>query len=967
MGFSEMRILLTLLASTVHGENTWTKCTRPCDGGEQSLTSDLEVKRTCNIESCQTYDELNMLADGRMNDPTKWGMSGTGQLEQDSNSYDQNGFLVSGRRDEYHSIHQDVSCALWAAQNHETVFSKVYIKFDVAHDDIEITPKIRASGVNSDYRHWISFTKITVPKETEHFEWFAIEAKAQLKFKDDPDLTDLMCRYQLQVTNPVIDFHIDHVYLFSELLLTTVFPGQFNINGDFEMQPDSVFTEYDGWEALDSTGELILSKDSPQGHQYLEVANRKSDRILQQRLFMPDNFDYDTLIEVRFWGKFRYAAEMRWTPEGSEKLQNRFYTKFNVDYTVDGKKERFGFRCQRGCSVADNTWRQYHCTANILRESWDSDLIDHFDTIDEVYLELFGIEDINVNVAVDDFQVGYYQRNRDWVAGADLRILELRTERVNLKVHGEKPRGSKLEVKMTKNRYPFGGKFNTELLNKSWEEWKFYFNYGYCVSEMKWYITEKEKGVRDFTKGDRISNKFQEANIPLGGSSLLWEVYGRGVPEWYIEEFEAYINAGESSEPLSKNILDMVESTVNHYLGKNTNYKMYNEPLHDNHWRGNYNDLWNRTINAARSVDPDIVLGVNDYDIVKSDMAVCTMDLVEPYVFDFLGLQSHMLPGFNGEIVNERLDILASQGHELYITEFDSIHYNISERAKDTEDFMRLAFSHPAVEQIIAWYFVTLNVTYSIDEFRDQRLFEAELNENSTDFVDQGYPWYPNEAGMAWIKLVKEAWTGDELIELDGQLTMEQFERNLYNGEYQFGLITPDGERTAYDTIITNENCRLYTHNKVAGEFDDKKLDNAWIITYADWALTWDGYMYDGLLITKRQGSNRDIQLELIGAKLDLAKAYRVQLYAKLLDEFLPNSQTITVTDQSMQTVASGVVLKKNQWIMVESTFELTGLNTVGVLTVKTGDYTGDLIIDHVLVTESFYFDQCERTINLTF
>ena len=125
--------------------------------------------------------------------------------------------------------------------------------------------------------------------------------------------------------------------------------------------------------------------------------------------------------------------------------------------------------------------------------------------------------------------------------------------------------------------------------------------------------------------------------------------------------------------------------------------------------------------------------------------------------------------------------------------------------------------------------------------------------------------------------------------------------------------------------------------------------------------------MYDGLLITKRQGSNRDIQLELIGAKLDLAKAYRVQLYAKLLDEFLPNSQTITVTDQSMQTVASGVVHKKNQWIMVESTFELTGLNTVGVLTVKTGDYTGDLIIDHVLVTESFYFDQCERTINLTF
>ena len=125
--------------------------------------------------------------------------------------------------------------------------------------------------------------------------------------------------------------------------------------------------------------------------------------------------------------------------------------------------------------------------------------------------------------------------------------------------------------------------------------------------------------------------------------------------------------------------------------------------------------------------------------------------------------------------------------------------------------------------------------------------------------------------------------------------------------------------------------------------------------------------MYDGLLVSKRQGSNRDIQLELIGAKLDLAKAYRVQLYAKLLDDFQPNQTIITVIDQSMQTVASGVVSKKNQWIMVESEIELTGLNTVGALTIKTGDYIGDLIIDHVLVTESFYFDQCERTINLTF
>ena len=57
--------------------------------------------------------------------------------------------------------------------------------------------------------------------------------------------------------------------------------------------------------------------------------------------------------------------------------------------------------------------------------------------------------------------------------------------------------------------------------------------------------------------------------------------------------------------------------------------------------------------------------------------------------------------------------------------------------------------------------------------------------------------------------------------------------------------------------------------------------------------------MYDGLLISKRQGSNRDVQLELVG-KLDLSKVYRVQLYAKLLDDF-ESGQKVAVVDQSYQ------------------------------------------------------------------
>ena len=65
-----MKLLSFLPIGTL---GTWTKCSKPCDTGEQSLLEDLTVKRGCNFESCRTYDELNLLTDGRMSDPSGLG------------------------------------------------------------------------------------------------------------------------------------------------------------------------------------------------------------------------------------------------------------------------------------------------------------------------------------------------------------------------------------------------------------------------------------------------------------------------------------------------------------------------------------------------------------------------------------------------------------------------------------------------------------------------------------------------------------------------------------------------------------------------------------------------------------------------------------------------------------------------------------------------------------------------------
>ena len=94
----------------------------------------------------------------------------------------------------------------------------------------------------------------------------------------------------------------------------------------------------------------------------------------------------------------------------------------------------------------------------------------------------------------------------------------------------------------------FGGDLSDHLSQRSTLE-------RYCTNEMKWAATEKVKGVRDYTKGDQIRAKFDSWNIPLSGNTLLWEVDHKATPQWYKNEINSLIDAGEDTEPLSEHVL----------------------------------------------------------------------------------------------------------------------------------------------------------------------------------------------------------------------------------------------------------------------------------------------------------------------------------------------------------------------------------------------------------------------------
>ena len=87
-------------------------------------------------------------------------------------------------------------------------------------------------------------------------------------------------------------------------------------------------------------------------------------------------------------------------------------------------------------------------------------------------------------------------------------------------------------------------------------------------------------------------------------------------------------------------ILFHVEDTVKRYKGRNTNYKLINEPTHGDQFRTNYDDIWNLVLQKARESDPDVELMINDYDIARADMGQCLLDLVDGYDIDYLGVQA---------------------------------------------------------------------------------------------------------------------------------------------------------------------------------------------------------------------------------------------------------------------------------------------------------------------------------------
>ena len=478
----------------------------------------------------------------------------------------------------------------------------------------------------------------TIPAEGGTIEnaWHAINAKGTMTFPfssmSAEEIAALTCRFYLSVKDKTINYNVDHAFLVpAATVKSSMELNGMVLNGNFEIPTTSPLWALSEWQSSgSSTFETISDGSAPAGTSYIKNTNRISDEDLITYLQLPNSWlengeNSNQLIEIRYWAKFNYQDEAVDAASIGEDRHNALLTKVTVthDPLQNGNEVQFHYQCHKACMIPDGKWRQYHATCNIGREiknpskecitgdcEGDGDGTEPIGDIKAIKWFIRTRPTWNgpgdgIDISLDQVEVKPFVRNRDWVAGANLRIRELRTQPVKFNVV-DAPAGSTLEIKMKKNLYPFGGKFgwdqyaldgiNGTMDTGIQDEWKYYFNYGYCTNEMKWQATERVKGIRDYTKGDAIRELFDEWNIPLSGNTLLWEVPNKATPHWYREELLEHQEAGTSPEALSEYIMFHINDTMTHFKGKNTNYKLINEPAHGNEFRTSYNDIWNRTL-----------------------------------------------------------------------------------------------------------------------------------------------------------------------------------------------------------------------------------------------------------------------------------------------------------------------------------------------------------------------------------
>jgi len=412
----------------------------------------------------------------------------------------------------------------------------------------------------------------------------------------------------------------------------------------------------------------------------------------------------------------------------------------------------------------------------------------------------------------------------DWEAAADERIADHRTSELTVEVTdgtGEAVADAEVDIAMQEHEFGFGTAVSADFLTEESDDADTYrghvtdlFNLAVLGNHHKWRFWEENREL-----SDAATDWLEDQGLDIRGHVCLWsDVSAWSVPpdvvramgvEW---EDNGVTDPELDPEYVRERTLEHVPAIIDYYGDRITEWEVANEIVHKPGLIEAVNGVaatddasledvdpveapilaeWYA---AAREAAPDgMPLGVNDYNTLSGPYESTRDDYERQIEFladsegglDFAGLQSHFNQGsaLTPQQVKAGLDRYAETGVRLRITEFDMADENWAEEDKAVffRQLLKVAFSHPAVDDFLVWGI------YSPNHWRDDAPFFAE-------------GWEEKPALDEYRSLVFDEWWTEESGTTDDEGT---FATTGFDGEYEV-TATVDGQEVTETVTLSD-------------------------------------------------------------------------------------------------------------------------------------------------------------------
>ncbi|MBY0506459.1 MAG: endo-1,4-beta-xylanase [Bryobacteraceae bacterium] len=304
-----------------------------------------------------------------------------------------------------------------------------------------------------------------------------------------------------------------------------------------------------------------------------------------------------------------------------------------------------------------------------------------------------------------------------WRAAAQQRIRQFRMGTLQVSVvdaEGQPIPGATVEVEQTRHAFRFGTAiadgplFATSADGERYRaEIKRLFNYAVLENALKW---DFQNG-NGFPIASRMLDWCAANQFPVRGHNLLWPAYR------YLPANVRNLRGQALRDAMENRVKDATSKT----RGRVVLWDVVNEAVTNTEvFQDAGRDLFWKSFQWAREVDPDVGLVYNDYNIsntragANEAQRLSILKVIQELLdhgapLTMLGDQGHM----NNPLtpiprVLETWDDLAQFGLPLEVTEFDVVLGGIRDEDAQGQylaDYLTAAFSHPRMESFLLWGF----------------------------------------------------------------------------------------------------------------------------------------------------------------------------------------------------------------------------------------------------------------------